>query len=209
MLRRYCVETGKDWVEGLPFLMFAVRESVQESLGFSPAELVFGHTVRGPLKLLSEQLLNPSSVSLPVDDYVTSIREKLHKAQTLAKLHLSTAQSKMKVHFDRKSLKRDFSPGDSVMVLLPTPGSILHAKFSGPYLVERKLSDSNFLIATPDRKCKSRVCHVNRLKLYVHRIDTELTVDPTVVHPPVSSVATVGVVGNYSLEEDVLKCKDV
>lgn len=40
MLRQYCVETGKDWVEGLPFLMFAIRESVQESFGFSPAELV-------------------------------------------------------------------------------------------------------------------------------------------------------------------------
>ena len=33
-------------------LLFAVRKSVQESLGFSPFELVFGHTVRGPLKLL-------------------------------------------------------------------------------------------------------------------------------------------------------------
>ncbi len=52
MLRAYCLASGKDWVEGLPLLMFAARESVQESIGFSPAELVFGHTVRGPLKLL-------------------------------------------------------------------------------------------------------------------------------------------------------------
>ncbi len=36
---------------------------MQESLGFSPAELVFGHTVRGPLKLLSEQLLSKDPVS--------------------------------------------------------------------------------------------------------------------------------------------------
>ena len=33
-------------------LLFAVREAVQESLGFSPFELVFGRTVRGPLKVL-------------------------------------------------------------------------------------------------------------------------------------------------------------
>ena len=31
---------------------------VQETLGFSPFELVFGHTVRGPLKLLKEKWLN-------------------------------------------------------------------------------------------------------------------------------------------------------
>ena len=50
MIRSYCFDTEKDWDEGI-HLLFAVRESVQESLGFSPFELVFGHTVRGPLKL--------------------------------------------------------------------------------------------------------------------------------------------------------------
>lgn len=58
MLRTYCVETEKDWVEGLPLLMFAVRETVQQSTGFSPAELDFGHNVSGPLKMLKEQLLS-------------------------------------------------------------------------------------------------------------------------------------------------------
>lgn len=58
MLSKYCVESGKDWDEGQPLLLFAVRETVQESLGFSPAELVFGHTVRGPLKMLKENWLS-------------------------------------------------------------------------------------------------------------------------------------------------------
>ena len=54
MLRAYCLQENKEWDEGLPLLLFAVRESVQASLGFSPFELVFGHTPRGPLKLLKE-----------------------------------------------------------------------------------------------------------------------------------------------------------
>ncbi len=61
MLRKFCTETGREWVEGLPLMMFTIRESVQQSTGFSPAELVFGHTVRGPLCLLREQLLSQSS----------------------------------------------------------------------------------------------------------------------------------------------------
>ncbi len=36
MLRRYCVETGKDWIVGLLFLMFAIRESVQNPLALAP-----------------------------------------------------------------------------------------------------------------------------------------------------------------------------
>ena len=49
MIRMYCTENSRDWDEGVHLLLFAVRESVQESLGFSPFELVFGHAVRGPL----------------------------------------------------------------------------------------------------------------------------------------------------------------
>lgn len=34
----------KEWNEGIPFLVFATRESVQESLGLTPFELVFDHS---------------------------------------------------------------------------------------------------------------------------------------------------------------------
>ena len=37
---------------------------MQEYLGFSPFELVFGHTVRGPLKLLKEKFLSQEDTSL-------------------------------------------------------------------------------------------------------------------------------------------------
>ena len=54
MMRMYCQDTTKDWDEGIHLLLFTARDVVQESLGFSPFELVFGHTVKGPLKLLRE-----------------------------------------------------------------------------------------------------------------------------------------------------------
>ena len=63
MIRSYCFDTDKDWDEGIHLLLFAVRESVQESLGFSPFELVFGHTVRGSLKLLKEKTLSDDDSS--------------------------------------------------------------------------------------------------------------------------------------------------
>lgn len=40
MLRTYCLNHQQD--QGIPFVMFAARETVQESLGFSSFELVFG-----------------------------------------------------------------------------------------------------------------------------------------------------------------------
>ena len=58
MIRSYCFDTGKDRDQGIHLLLFAVRESVQEFLGFISSELVFGHTVRGPLKLMKEKFLS-------------------------------------------------------------------------------------------------------------------------------------------------------
>lgn len=58
MLKSFCLEFERDWDEGVPLALFAIREVVQESLGFSPSELVFGHTVRGPLKLLHESFIS-------------------------------------------------------------------------------------------------------------------------------------------------------
>ena len=54
MIRSYRFDTERDWDEGIHLLLFAVRESVQESIGF---ELVFGLTVRGPLEFLKEKFL--------------------------------------------------------------------------------------------------------------------------------------------------------
>ncbi|KAK7474090.1 hypothetical protein BaRGS_00034696 [Batillaria attramentaria] len=42
MLRRLCSERPRDWDRYLPALLFAYREVPQESLGFSPFELLYG-----------------------------------------------------------------------------------------------------------------------------------------------------------------------
>ena len=80
MIRSYCFDTEKDWDEGIHLLLFAVRESVQESLGFSPFELVFGHTVRGPLKLLKEKILSDDDSSLNLLQYVSDLKKQTIKS---------------------------------------------------------------------------------------------------------------------------------
>jgi len=51
MLRKFCLENQKCWDEGLPYMLFAIREAPQETLGFSPFELMFGRKVRGPFEV--------------------------------------------------------------------------------------------------------------------------------------------------------------
>lgn len=96
LLRAYCTEMRGDWEEGLPWLMLSAREVVQESIGFSPNDLVFGHTVRGPLALLKDGLVAASDLPKNVIDYVNGFRHRLYMAVEKARENLECAQSKMK-----------------------------------------------------------------------------------------------------------------
>ena len=67
--------------------MFATREIVQESLGFRTFELVFGHTVRGPLKVVEEWWLQDTRQDNLLD-YVSEFKNRLYKACDLCDLML-------------------------------------------------------------------------------------------------------------------------
>ena len=165
MLKTYCHENDRDWDEGLPLVLFAARETMADSLGFSPFELVFGHTVRGPLKCLKEKLLSPQE-STSLLEYVSSFRDRLYLAREHAKAHLESSQEQMKVWYDRRSRKRSFQPGDQVLLLSPLPRQPLQASFQGPYVVERRIGEVDYVLLTPDRRKHRRLCHINLLKAY-------------------------------------------
>ena len=170
MMRAYCITQKHDWDEGIPFLLFAARESTQESLGFSPFELVFGHLPRGPLKLLKESLLNHGNDSSQgVITYISDVRERLKMANELAQENLKFSQNRMKQWYDKKAKFRTFQPGDQVLVLLPIHGQPLRARYCGPYTIEQKVNDVDYVVETPGRRKERRMCHVNMLKPYHDR----------------------------------------
>ena len=169
MIRSYCFDTEKDWDEGIHLLLFAVRESVQESHGFSPFELVFGNSVRGPLKLLKEKFLSNDETPLNLLQYDSDFRNRLSGACEVARSNLKTSQGKMKARYDNHIIDRKFKPGDKVLALLPIPGRPLQARYFGPYTIDKKTSDFNYIINTPGRRKNKQMCHVNMLKEYFDR----------------------------------------
>ena len=174
MLRAFCYEQEKDWDEAVPYVLFAAREAPTESLGFSPNQLVFGHRVRGPLDVVREAWCYPQAGrSESLLQGVLSSRARLAKALELAREHLGGAQARMKGYYDRKATYREFAPGDEVLVLLPLQGQPLAARYSGPYVVERRVGDLDYMVATPDRRKRAQLCHVNMLKPYIRSKDQE------------------------------------
>jgi len=147
--------------------MFAICDSVQESLGSTPNELVFGHRVRGPLALLREKCLEEgASGKESIVSYIQRVKNRLHEAMSVAHENLEQAQQGMKTWYDRRSLNRTFRVGDVVRVLLPTPGDPLQAAFTGPCKVLKVLDRANYIVSTPMRRKKTQLCHANMLAEY-------------------------------------------
>uniref|UniRef100_A0AAX7U441 Gypsy retrotransposon integrase-like protein 1 n=1 Tax=Astatotilapia calliptera TaxID=8154 RepID=A0AAX7U441_ASTCA len=141
MLRKFVNDTGTDWDQWLPYLLFAYREVPQVSTGFSPFELLYGH----------------------------EMRERLEKMTELAQAHMGAAQQHQKVWYDRSARERSFEPGQKVLVLLPSDDRKLLAKWQGPFQIQQKLGATTYRLATPGHSRSSRVLHVNLLKEWVER----------------------------------------
>ncbi|XP_076434617.1 uncharacterized protein LOC143274631 [Babylonia areolata] len=99
MIQRLCIEQPRDWDLFIPAVLFAFREVPQESLRFSPFELLYGRTVRGPMALL-HQLWTKEASSPPETltevEYVVDLRNRLEETCRLARENLQQAATKYK-----------------------------------------------------------------------------------------------------------------
>ncbi|KAJ8342699.1 hypothetical protein SKAU_G00326270 [Synaphobranchus kaupii] len=87
----------------------------------------------------------------------------------VAAQNLTGAKERMKGQYDRKAVQCSFVPGDKVLIFTPVGRERFGTHFSGPYMVVRKVGACNYVISTPEQRQKTRLCHINLLKLYVER----------------------------------------
>lgn len=81
MLRKFVPNTGTDWDQWLPYLLFAYREVPQVSTGLSPFE--YCCQARGPLDLLKDYWENPRPEGENIVAYVVQMRERLEQMPAL------------------------------------------------------------------------------------------------------------------------------
>lgn len=168
MLKRMCSERPKDWDRYLNSLLFAYREVPQESLRFSPFELVYVRTVRGPMPILKElwmkEISDPEVKS--TYQYVMDLRERLELTCEVARQHLVSASKKRAKHYNKSAKDRNMKVGDRVLILLPTENSKLLLQWKGLYTIVEKLGKVDYMI---DMNGKIKTFHANLLKRYIDR----------------------------------------
>ena len=115
--------------------LFAYREVPQESLGFSPFDLIYGRSVHGPMAILKElwskDIQDPQVKT--TYQYVVDLRHRLDYLCDIAHENLQKASRKQKFQYDKNARQRNMKVGEKVLILLPKKANKLLLQWRGPY----------------------------------------------------------------------------
>ena len=165
MLKKMCIEKPQDWDRYIAPLLFAYRDS----LGFSPFELLYGRTVRGPMQILKE-LWTDETTDPEVKttyQYVIDLRDRLEETCMLAHNELEKSSTRYRRYFNKKAKDRQLKVGDQVLLLLPKYKNKLEMMWQGPNRIVEKLGSLDYRIKMDNGKVKT--FHINMLKKYLGR----------------------------------------
>lgn len=163
MIKKFITEGSRDLHKWLPFLMFAVREVLQASLGFSPFELLYGRHPRGVLVIVREEWKTTATLSpLHPEAYVATLCAKFKQVAALAQQELMEPQAGQKRRHDLMVRSRVFQVGQKVLLLLPSSAKKLLVKWQGPFRVVAKTGEADYEIHMPE--VGNKTFHVNLLK---------------------------------------------
>ena len=172
MLCRMSAERPKDWDRYIPALLFAYRDVPQESLGFSPFEMLYGRMVRGPMSILREIWTGDNDEEMKTTyQHVLELRERLEDTCRIAHQELRKAQVTQKRYYDRKSRPRKLGVGDKVLILLPTDSNKLLMRWKGPFQILRKVCENDYAL---DINGREKTFHANMSQKYHERETTSM-----------------------------------
>ena len=96
---------------------------------------------------------SPKSEGENVVAYVVKMRERLEQMTALVQENMRSAQQYQKTWYDQKARERVFTPGQQVLLLLPTSDSKLLTKWHGPYKVTRWMGKVTYELYMPELLC--------------------------------------------------------
>ena len=126
-------------------LLFTVRETFQESLGFIPLNCFW--TLRGR-SLWKEKWLGENTV-ISILYYVEYFRHKFTRTCEIEHDNLKQSQDKMKHWYE-----------NNVIVVLIIHCHSLQVEYCWPYVIESRLNDLNYILNTHTNRKKRQICQV-------------------------------------------------
>ena len=168
-LKKLVIEKPKEWDRYVQPMMFALRDSVHEGHGFTPFELLYGRSIRGPMKILKELWTNEEMQDETKDvyNYMIELQERIQETCKVAQQEILKTQKKNERYYNKGARYRKLEIGDKVLLMIPVKTDKLSLRWHGPYTIKEKVGDYDYRIEMGDGKI--RVYHINMIKKYNER----------------------------------------
>ena len=174
LVSKVAYEHKRVWHKYIGFVLWAMRESANETTKCPPFLLVFNRLPTGPLSILKETLTGerdlPVNLGKTAVEYLEDIRDKMEVAQRYANEQSQVAQQR---YVDRYNLRagksKDFSVGDKCLLLYPdSTSSKVFSRWTGPANIEAVLSPNSYLVEFDGKRYRM---HANNLRKFHVRVD--------------------------------------
>jgi len=173
MLRKVSTNRPRDWDRWVPSVLFAYRELPQDTLKFSPFELVYGRTARGPMSVLRDLYIRRDidNEIKSTYQYVVDLENRIVDSVEIAQGNYVESSDKSREDSNKKGPMRELSIGDKVLIFLPMTKNKLLMQWKGPYEIVQRVNAVNYHVLI---KGKVKTFHINMLKKYVERDCSQL-----------------------------------
>lgn len=169
MISQYVFADHCDWDELLPFATFAYNILVQETTGYSPFFLLYGHEPTLPIDAALP--ITPGPDTEPSNE---EFLRRWGKAKELVWERERRVQEANKQHYDSMQREQQLVPGDFVYLGMPAGKCDTTLKFlhphHGPYWLVRQTAENDWDVE--NHRGRHDVVNVNRLKPYIDRGDS-------------------------------------
>lgn len=146
----------------------SMLNNVYETLGVSPARMIFGRDLTLPIDLAMGRPVREEKHC--VTDYAYELEQRLLDIHEYARKHLKIASDSMKRQYDVKANQINYSIGDAVWYFKPgrrkgfNPKTQIHWK--GPYVVTQRLNEVLYHIQA-GLKTKSEIVYHDAIRPYL------------------------------------------
>ncbi len=171
MIASYVQDHHRHWDKWLAEFRFAINTAWQESTGFTPAEVMLGRKLKGPLERAIPKSSDPDSPAYP-------ILEKSKELLQTVQRNVERAQSKQRQYYNLRRRQVHFQVGDLVWVRTHPLSRAdegfmakLAAKWKGPAKVVKCLGPVNYSVSFIDQPENVDSFHVQNLKPYFGTVE--------------------------------------
>jgi len=185
MLHHVIKDRPKQWYKLLPYVLWCIRESRNETLGYSPYQMVYGRLPSNPLNILVENWTGvdsclPATLGKSPTEFLEQLQLDLKTIHKLAGDHADREQRRYVTQYNARARDKHFQVGQQVIVLLPDTSNKLMSRWQGPATVVEVKSPYSYLTELDGGQ--RHILHANRLRLYHSRVNQALVNNCAIVY---------------------------